>query len=850
MPNVSALSNRLGTWVVALAILLTMCTPLAARAAIAEGEYTCSTGLPASGVNTPSPTFTVISSGLTDGSRCDGQVVIPNGVQTIEISAFAHNRRITSVSVPPSVEWIKASAFTDTQAMATLTFNGESLLKTIDLSAFDNAISLAALDIPKSVERVAMNAFASTASLMGYNYCGQATFDQSSGLQSKSNSCQPYYDSSTGSGNFGCSVGSMSIQGFTVVANTDCRGRALVPPGVTAIGANAFSGAEGMSSVSLPISVTSVSFSFSQLTNLGHFTYCGAKTKSDLQMRDNQINQCPSPASGSGDGIVACSAGYFTIANHVVTANTECSGLASLPTGVTSISDDAFYNDAALTSIVIPQSVNAIGAHSLQGTSMTELVLPDAISGIEDSTFYGMQHLIQITIPANVTYIASRAFAGDSSLQSVTFGSNHTLQTIGSLAFFADSSLTYISIPSSVVSIETRAFFRTGLTSVEIPPLVTELTDYVFAESQLTSVVIPANVVSIGISSFEIASLANITFTNNSNLASVGDFAFAQSQITELNLPARVASFSQASAGSMNLLSAINVSQANPNFSSDSHGVMFDKGATRLLIYPPANPQVTYRLPDTLTVLDPYSIAFVPALLSFSYCSHVISDADLAIGLINTDEQPLQRVDCQIDSPPGSMSNPNQAAETRPFVTVNEISGQGETRTIHGTLLSGISKVTVNGMAVTILKCADEELQFEVPALAAGNYDISLTGLNGTLVWSSALTIKAPAAIAHPQLTETRTMAGFAGGSSALTVSQRILIKTFASGLRSVVCVGATANSKVTQADRTLALKRARAACAYVQLLNPAVSTEVKITPSVGLGSASRKVTFIVTKSH
>jgi hypothetical protein len=174
----------------------------------------------------------------------------------------------------------------------------------------------------------------------------------------------------------------MYIETFKVKSNTDCRGKAIIPPGVTTIDVAAFGGASGLTSVSIPLSVSSVLFRFDKLLTLTYFTYCGA-VSTPLNMRVDQTNLCPTQSVDAGDGSVACSSGYFTVSSLEVTGSSDCAGSAQIPMGVTSISSSAFYGDEPLTSIVIPASVSSIGSNAFQQTSLAELTIPSAVTSIE-----------------------------------------------------------------------------------------------------------------------------------------------------------------------------------------------------------------------------------------------------------------------------------------------------------------------------------------------------------------------------------------------------------------------------------------------------------------------------------
>ena len=97
--------------------------------------------------------------------------------------------------------------------------------------------------------------------------------------------------------------------------------------------------------------------------------------------------------------------------------------------------------------------LQTIGGYAIANlTSLTSITLPAGLTSIGESAFYNCS-LTSIEIPASVTSIGNSAFLICRSLASVTFTAGSQLKTIGSRAFYDCTSLTSITIPASVTSI-------------------------------------------------------------------------------------------------------------------------------------------------------------------------------------------------------------------------------------------------------------------------------------------------------------------------------------------------------------------------------------------------------------
>ena len=179
---------------------------------------------------------------------------------------------------------------------------------------------------------------------------------------------------------------------------------------VTGIESGAFSGCSGLTSITIPNSVTSIGFSaFRGCTGLTSITIPNCLTSIE---------------SRTFEGCTGLT--FIAIPNNVTSigdnAFSGCTGLTSvtIPNSVTSIGYSAFSDCTGLTSITIPNSVTSIGDNAFQGcTGLTSVTIPNSVTSIGHFTFDGCKGLTSITIPNSVTSIGGFAFENCSELINV-----------------------------------------------------------------------------------------------------------------------------------------------------------------------------------------------------------------------------------------------------------------------------------------------------------------------------------------------------------------------------------------------------------------------------------------------
>ena len=408
-------------------------------------------------------------------------VTIPNSVTEIGYKAFYNCTDLTSVNIPNSVTTIANSVFYNCSSLTSIDIPNS--VTSIEIYAFQNCSGLTSIDIPNSVTSIGYHAFKDCSGLTSITIgnsvtsIGEGTFSDCNNLtEIHCGITQPIIIDENTFSNYNAALlvpkdavelyrAADVWKDFTLIAED---GEDYLWPGTTFI-------VDGIkyevNNYGTELIVLSNNYS-GDIVIPATASYNGACLP---------VRIIGSYAFKDCTGLTS-----VTIPNSVTSIGLDafrnCTGLTSveIPNSVTSIGFNAFYKCTGLTSVTISNSLTSIESLTFGGCSgLTSVTLPNSLIKIGNYAFHECTGLTSVTIPNSVKTIGGASFWGCTSLTSLNIGDSVTF--IGNGAFNGCTSLTSVIIPNSVKYIDQNAFqLCTGLTSLIIGTSVSSIGQWAF----------------------------------------------------------------------------------------------------------------------------------------------------------------------------------------------------------------------------------------------------------------------------------------------------------------------------------------------------------------------------------
>ncbi|MBQ9945607.1 MAG: leucine-rich repeat protein [Clostridia bacterium] len=418
---------------------------------------------------------------------CTGlkSVTIPDSVTSIGEGVFFGCSGLTAVTIPNSVTEIGDSAFYGCAALTSISIPAS--VTNIKYNAFEGCTNLASITIPDSVTNISSSAFSGTEYYNNNDNWENGLLYINNHLVSANKNI---------SGTVNIKAGTKTISP-SVFSNCGGLTSVTIPDSVTYIGSFAFSGCSGIKSIELPASVTNIDIhAFSECTGLtsitipqsvtrlneGIFRGCTGLKSITIPDSVTYIGSCAFEGTAYYNDTNNWKNGLLYMNNHLIEAKKDISGTVNIKPGTKIIASAAFHNCAGLTAVTIPNSVITIGYVSFSRCiGLTTITIPNSVTKIGESAFAECTGLTAVTIPNSVTSIGSCAFYACTNLESVTIPEKIT--ELQFRTFDSCASLKSIKLPESLESIDQMVFMGCAISEITVPENVKYIGSNAFSES-------------------------------------------------------------------------------------------------------------------------------------------------------------------------------------------------------------------------------------------------------------------------------------------------------------------------------------------------------------------------------
>ncbi len=455
---------------------------------------------------------------------CGNEVSIPESIDGVNIKSIANNAFVASDNTKPlqSINMENASYLTTFSFSNFTNLKHATLPRTlveIPQKAFFNC-PLTTINLPGTVEKIDNYAFKGT-SLSGSLYLpnslktiGISAFE---GLKL------------TGTLTIPDSVTTISNEAFY----NDKFTKLVIGPNssLTTIGNNAFRNNQISNAIALPKSLTTVGYNAFRANSIPKLALnYGLKSIGYEAFESNKIT-----------GTINIPVTVEKIDTQAFRLNQIEAVIFNKNSALTTLGSYAFSNNKISNAIMMPKGLTKISSYVFSNNTISSLSFEEGsvATVIERDAFSTQSNSIKgkLEIPASVTSIDFWAFSGALNVESLTFGENSKLTTLGE-AVFTGNTIKKVIIPSSLVSInwggQGGSFTQAGIEELifEENSHLEKIDRLAFQQNKISKVVIPKSVKTIGVRAFSSNRIASLTFEEGSVLTTIGGGAFSNNSLT------------------------------------------------------------------------------------------------------------------------------------------------------------------------------------------------------------------------------------------------------------------------------------------------------------------------------
>lgn len=417
---------------------------------------------------------------------CKGKVKVKKGTRLIACGAFIMCKKITSVTIPDSVEIINETAFEDCVRLESVRL--PSGLSELSDSVFNHCKCLEKIKLPEKLKKISARAFA-------YSGIKEITIPKSV----KRFGDNIFYNSTLEK--ITLPEGLKTIpNGF--LSNTRIK-EIEIPDSVRTIAYRAFEECKQLKGIKLPSGLKSIESDAFFETGLEEITIPD-KIETISWSTFSNCYDLKSVKIGSGVKLID----YY--------AFNECTSLEeiSIPDNVETIMPLAFYDCPKLQNIKLGNGLKEIGYDAFLGTAAAEKnEYENGIQYIDNAVYSADKGITKAELKEGTRIVVDRAFNSSSELTELTLPGSFETSIANQLDFckklekisVSPDNQAFTDIDGVLYSKDKTVIVKypRGLSGdYKIPNGVTEIGDNAFAYSKLQSIIIPDSVKRIGINAF------------------------------------------------------------------------------------------------------------------------------------------------------------------------------------------------------------------------------------------------------------------------------------------------------------------------------------------------------------
>ena len=315
-----------------------------------------------------------------------------------------------------------------------------------------------------------------------------------------------------------------------------------------------------------------------------------------------------------------------------------------LPETIDSIKQWAFTR-SGITTLNIPKSVKYIGNYIGSGCSVESITGMEGVREFGIEPFFGMNELKNVTfLPATLEIVPDNPFINCGKLDMIMvhpqnpnfmsfFGCLYTknkrrlisvpcalkqdvkdgkwtipeqVHIIGPSAFAGNSTITTLTVPENVKTIEAQAFTNTSITTIEGFLGVEEVCEKGMAFAAAKSIKLGPNFRKMDKSAFWASDLESIDMKDVTKLDTISEAAFANTNLSSILIPACVKCIVPSALNNNKYLTKVEVDPASATYASRDN-IIYSKDFKTLCFYPSALPLTKFTIPAGVTTIDDFA---------------------------------------------------------------------------------------------------------------------------------------------------------------------------------------------------------------------------------------------------